>query len=862
MSKAMSRPSFLALSCVGAMAFASTAHAQNATQDGAQGAKLGGMTVTDTAIDESPIKVEKAESPKYTRPLLDTPQTITVIGKETIQQQNLLTLREVLSTVPGITFGAGEGGFGYGDRIILRGQDAKNDVTVDGVRSGAFLNRNEVYNIEQVEVTNGANSVMNGGGSVAGTINLVTKRPLADDQTILNAGIGTDNYYRATIDANKRVNDLIAVRLNAVYHRNDVPGRDVEDYERWGIAPAITVGIDGPTSLTLQGEYLDDKAMPQYGIRYFPALGGIVKDFDRSGYYGFANLDHQDSKTKSLQAIFSHAFSDTVKIRNLTRYEHIRQDTVTSQPNGVFCLDNGTAGGFNPDTGAACTLRVGSTAAGQTLTIPVGYYVPTGGRGNQRFITNETAYNQIDLSADFDTGGIGHTLVVGGSALWERYDQLQGSLGRTANGFDPYAAPFSAPASGNGTATPTYGAGSSLGFYLPLVNIADPSSGIVGPASTSGLARVYGSNNYVGPVNFILGAHNVGEQTSYAAYLFDTMKFTDWFEINGGLRYEKVKGFNRTFSYVTAPGAALGQLSPPAAGATNPTYLEVEDNLFSFRIGAVVKPTPNTSLYVAYGNSKLPSKASVDGSCTAANASGGGGTCNVRPETTKNYEIGAKADLFDKKLLLTLALFRNDRDQIKVVSGDPTLPDQATDGFQRVEGVSFGASGNITSNWMISANYMYLKSRIKQGVSDYCLAHPGATDPAAGTCANSAAFPDPTAGYSLTNTPKHSGSLFTTYRFGFGLELGYGLTYQGSFLLNQPTLAQLVANGYVGYRVPSYTIHRFMASYPITENLKAQVNVQNFTNEKYVTTVRNNTGNSWAQPAPTRSAVFSLNYMF
>ena len=76
MSKALSRPSFLALSCVGAMAFASSAQAQ----DNAQGPRLGGMTVTDTAIDESPVKVEKAESPKYTRPLLDTPQTITVIG--------------------------------------------------------------------------------------------------------------------------------------------------------------------------------------------------------------------------------------------------------------------------------------------------------------------------------------------------------------------------------------------------------------------------------------------------------------------------------------------------------------------------------------------------------------------------------------------------------------------------------------------------------------------------------------------------------------------------------------------------------------------------------------------------------------
>ena len=140
--------SFLALACVG---FIATAPAAAQTRAKPEEEKLlGGMTVSSTAIDEGSPKVERAASPKYTRPLLDTPQTITVINKATIQQQNLLTLREVLSTVPGITFGAGEGGFGYGDRIILRGQDAKNDVTVDGVRSGAFLNRNEVYNIEQV----------------------------------------------------------------------------------------------------------------------------------------------------------------------------------------------------------------------------------------------------------------------------------------------------------------------------------------------------------------------------------------------------------------------------------------------------------------------------------------------------------------------------------------------------------------------------------------------------------------------------------------------------------------------------------------------------------------------------------------
>ena len=161
MSKSANLTSFLALGCVSAVAFAAPATAQEAEQ----ARRLGGMTVTDTAIDESEIKVERAESPKYTRPLLDTPQTITVIGAKTLQQQNLLTLREVLSTVPGITFGAGEGGFGYGDRINLRGYSANNDISVDGVRSGAIVNRNETYNVEQVEIANGANSVFSGAGS-------------------------------------------------------------------------------------------------------------------------------------------------------------------------------------------------------------------------------------------------------------------------------------------------------------------------------------------------------------------------------------------------------------------------------------------------------------------------------------------------------------------------------------------------------------------------------------------------------------------------------------------------------------------------------------------------------------------------
>ena len=60
--------------------------------------------------------------------------------------------------------------------------------------------------------------------------------------TTVQAAVGTDDYYRASVDSNWRVSDLIAVRLNAMYHENDVPGRDVENFKRWGVAPSITIG--------------------------------------------------------------------------------------------------------------------------------------------------------------------------------------------------------------------------------------------------------------------------------------------------------------------------------------------------------------------------------------------------------------------------------------------------------------------------------------------------------------------------------------------------------------------------------------------------------------------------------------------
>src|SRR3546814_12736679 len=79
-------------------------------------------------------------------------------------------------------------------RISDWSSDVCSSDLVDGVRDSAQYSRTDPFNLQQIEVYNGANSVYNGSGSVGGTTNLVQKTPQATDLTVLEAGVGTDDY--------------------------------------------------------------------------------------------------------------------------------------------------------------------------------------------------------------------------------------------------------------------------------------------------------------------------------------------------------------------------------------------------------------------------------------------------------------------------------------------------------------------------------------------------------------------------------------------------------------------------------------------------------------------------------------------
>ena len=812
----MNRPSanFIALSCVGFIASAPAIAADPVP------AKDRATPQSQVQTRDRPDEVvvtgardRELESPKATAPLLDTPQTITVISDQVIRKQNLQTLRDALQTIPGITFGAGEGGGGYGDSINLRGYSANTDITIDGIRDTAQYSRTDPFNLQQIEVYNGANSVFNGSGSVGGTINLVSKVPTGETLTIVQGSVGTDDYYRGAVDSNVRVGDLVAVRLNAAYHRNDVPGRDVERYKRWGVAPAVTIGIGGPTSLTLAYVHQRDDNTPLFGVPYFnnATIGGVLPGIDRSDYYGYSNLDRQDVTVDRLTATFTHDFGGGASVRNLTRWQRVGQYSVTSAPQGTFCL-SGTgrqpvATSATNAQGLPCTTTVGSA----TVTIPAGQWLPSGPRGLVRDQENQLLTNQTDVRLTQGAkGGLFNTLNVGVSALVEDYAITSGSLLRNANG--------------------------SATAPLPFLNIVNPDS-------------VYG-----GPINFVTTARSRATSENFAVYAFDTLELGEMFELNGGARWEHQKSRFQALPILSpAPGVAQ-----PAAALLVPTVNS--ERLFSYRGGVVFHPVKKVSLYASYGNAKTPSIASVRAGCVSVSGAVVTDTCDVAPETARNYEVGVKAGLFGGRLEATAAAFRNERSNFRIPSNDPALTTvQVLDGRSRVDGIALGLSGAITPSWTIFANYTYLDSEILQSVSDFCLGAPGSVG-----CGNSVASPDPQRGSPLVQTPTHSGSLFTTYRLPFGLEVGYGLTYQGSFTTYVPNLANATT-----LRAPDYLIHRAFLSYTLAEGVTAQLNIQNLTDEKYLTNIRNNinatTGvvtGGWAMPGDRRSAVLSLFYSF
>src|SRR5262249_46189687 len=214
------------------------------------------VTVTE---QKSPYVIPNLGLQRLPEPVQDIPQSITIVPRQIMDEQQANTLRDALRNVTGISITASEAGGSQGDGFTLRGFSARNDMYLDGVRDQGTYFR-DTFNIQNVEVLKGPASIYFGRGSTGGIIHHGRQAPhLAGFHHATapqlegfydgTASAGSGPYFRGTADINQPLGPTMALRLNAMAHHADIVDRDHVKVTRQGFAPTLSLGLGTPTQM-------------------------------------------------------------------------------------------------------------------------------------------------------------------------------------------------------------------------------------------------------------------------------------------------------------------------------------------------------------------------------------------------------------------------------------------------------------------------------------------------------------------------------------------------------------------------------------------------------------------------------------
>lgn len=557
--------------------------------------KLNAVKVDADAIEPA-YKADKVSSPKFTQPLVDTPQTIVVVKKELFQQQAATTLGEALRNTPGITMLMGENGnTSTGDSIFMRGFDTQGSIYVDGIRDLGSISR-DTFNTEQVEIAKGPAGVDNGRGAASGYVNLSSKLANLENATSGTVIGGTSDYKRATVDVNRALGDSSAVRLNLMKQEADVDGRDEVENNFQGFAASLGLGLGTDTRtyinvLSMEQSGIPDGGVPTIGLDgYYNAIfatgalaGQTPEPVDTENFYG-STSDFNDVKASMVTVRIEQDLADGVTLRNTSRYGRTNQDQLLTGINAVTFVTPS-----NPDSWTISRSRQGKDQTNQILT------------------------NQTNVVASFESGDIKHDLVSGVEFTYE--SQLNYTMG----------IPFPTPTS------PTAPSQVNANLYNP---------------STTDVFQ---------PVRRT-GGKTDGETTTYALYLQDTVTLSDQWELSAGIRADR---FHTRTDVVTRQGAVTAPaLQTVPVGTLLSSDANLTDELFGWKLGGVYKPTANGSIYLSYATSQLP-PGGANFALNTTNATNNINNPNLDPQEGTNTELGTKWNVLNNKLFLTAALFRS-----------------------------------------------------------------------------------------------------------------------------------------------------------------------------------------------------------
>ncbi|MEX2476355.1 TonB-dependent receptor [Marinobacter sp.] len=337
------------------------------------------------------------------------------------------------------------------------------------------------------------------------------------------------------------------------------------------------------------------------------------------------------------------------------------------------------------------------------------------------------------------------------------------------------------------------------------------------------------------------------ESEEYGVYLLDTLAFNPQWELNAGVRYDKVR------TKASERGHELGLDGSPTRENIDP--LRKTDEELSYNLGLVYKPIPSTSVYAAFGTAyevsgtfdrnqvqlagggkregDVPGQARPNDRAVASPD-----TFNIDPEETTAYELGVKWDV-TPAMNLSAAVFRTDKTNARtpaIGGGDATT---VLDGEQRVDGFEILAAGRLTDEWRLYSSYTFLDSEVRESNNPFEV------------------------GQRLGGTPRHTFNLFSTYDVTRKLTLGAGMqavAEQTSNVQPQSDADVIADEGRLVVSIPGYTVFDAYATYRLTDQAQIRLNAFNVGDKEYISQMAE--GGAQGIPGPGRQVVATLRYDF
>ena len=358
------------------------------------------------------VNLHKTGNPNKAKPLstksnlsvMETPQPITIVTHEIIEQQQAKQLSDVIKNVNGIYLTSARGGSqdSFGGRGFTFGNDNifKNGARVN---SGVFP---EVSGLERVEVLKGSNAMLYGNVGPGGIVNLITKKPKFEFGGAVGFSAGSWNSYKPTVDIYGPLSKNIAFRVNGAYEYAE-SFRDLVESKKNYFNPSFLFNLSENTQLIVEGDYLYHTFTPDFGIGSVTdnatGISRLATEIDRNQFLG-ASWQYQTNQQATTDVILNHKINNNWSLNAVASYQNYTKDYFSTER---------VQWGYNSNNN-----------------LNPSWIRPVGRTYNEQNYTSL----QVNLNGEFKTGNVAHKLLVGTDGDFGQADSYTFKLSSTTLG--------------------------------------------------------------------------------------------------------------------------------------------------------------------------------------------------------------------------------------------------------------------------------------------------------------------------------------------------------------------------------------------------------------------------------------------